>query len=210
MFISITRLNCDKSLSAEVHELQSDLGEFSIWYTPENFGMSEWSPRAKNLGLLKATLRLCKGLDPVFVKFKVTGWTSPHNKVFGKFTKDAWKKMWTILLNSDTISKTQMLLSKWTNTTCIQNIWRINCTRLMHVLTSIWTSCEVSIAGCSYIWAANLVLIAYASSEGSGEPAHSRSLARTSAARSYKQWVKRNLQTESQIPGPSEWLGMSS
>ena len=57
---------------------------------------------------------------------------------------------------------------------------------------------------------ANLVLIAYASSEGSGEPAHVRSLARTSAARSYKQWVKRNLQTESQIPGPSEWLGMRS
>ena len=55
---------------------------------------------------------------------------------------------------------------------------------------------------------ANLVFIAYASSEGSGEPAHPRSLARTSAARSYKQWVKRNLQTESQIPGPSEWLGM--
>ena len=34
---------------------------------------------------------------------------------------------------------------------------------------------------------ANLVLIAYASSEGSGEPAHPHSLARTSAARSYKQ-----------------------
>ena len=34
---------------------------------------------------------------------------------------------------------------------------------------------------------ANLVLIAYASSEGSGEPAHPRSLARTSAARSNKQ-----------------------
>ena len=34
---------------------------------------------------------------------------------------------------------------------------------------------------------ANLVLIAYASSEGSGEPAHPRSLARTSAARTYKQ-----------------------
>ena len=33
----------------------------------------------------------------------------------------------------------------------------------------------------------NLVLIAYASSEGSGEPAHPRSLARTSATRSYKQ-----------------------
>ena len=57
---------------------------------------------------------------------------------------------------------------------------------------------------------ANLLLIAYASSEGSGEPAHPRSLARTFAARSYKQWVKRNLQTESQVPGPSEWLGMRS
>ena len=57
---------------------------------------------------------------------------------------------------------------------------------------------------------ANLVLIAYASSEGSGEPAHPRSLARTSAARSYRQWVKRNLQTESHIPGPSERLGMRS
>ena len=56
----------------------------------------------------------------------------------------------------------------------------------------------------------NLVLIAYASSEGLGEPAHARSLARTFAARSYNQWVKRNLQTESQIPGPSEWLGMHS
>ena len=57
---------------------------------------------------------------------------------------------------------------------------------------------------------ANLALIAYASSEVSGEPAHPRSLARTSAARSYKQWIKRNLQTESQIPSPSEWLGMRS
>ena len=34
---------------------------------------------------------------------------------------------------------------------------------------------------------ANLVLTAYASSEGSGGPAHPRSLARTAAARSYKQ-----------------------
>ena len=57
---------------------------------------------------------------------------------------------------------------------------------------------------------ANLVLIAYGSSEGSGEPTHPRSLARTSAARSYKQWVKRHLQTESQITGPSEWLDMYS
>ena len=30
------------------------------------------------------------------------------------------------------------------------------------------------------------------------------------AARSYKKWVKRNLQTESQTPGPAEWLGMRS
>ena len=34
---------------------------------------------------------------------------------------------------------------------------------------------------------ANLVLIAYASSEGSGESAHPRSLTRTFPARSYKQ-----------------------
>ena len=57
---------------------------------------------------------------------------------------------------------------------------------------------------------ATFVLIAYASSEDPGEPAQPRSLARTSAARSYKQWVKRNLQTESQIPSPSEWQGMPS
>ena len=63
------------------------------------------------------------------------------------------------------------------------------------------------------IWAASSEfgkIIAYASSEGSGEPAHPRSLARTSAARSYKQSIKRNLQTESQIPSPAEWLGMRS
>ena len=40
---------------------------------------------------------------------------------------------------------------------------------------------------------ANVVLIGYASSKGSGEPAHQRSLAWTFAARSYKQGVKRNL-----------------
>ena len=57
---------------------------------------------------------------------------------------------------------------------------------------------------------ATLVFIAYASIEGSGEPAHPRSLARTFAARSYKQCVKKNLQTESQIPGLSEWLCMRS
>ena len=37
---------------------------------------------------------------------------------------------------------------------------------------------------------ANLVLIAYASSDGSGEPVHPRSLARTSATRSYEGWSK--------------------
>ena len=69
---------------------------------------------------------------------------------------------------------------------------------------SSWMSCKIGPRQ------AKLVLIAYASSEGSGEPAYPRSLARTSAARSYKQWVKRNLQTESQMPIPSEWLGMRS
>ena len=82
----------------------------------------------------------------------------------------------------------------------------------------LWTSLQVFfctkmetyfIASCGPRQA-NLVLTAYASREGSGEPAHPRSLARTIATRSYKQWIKRNLQTESQIPGPSEWLGMRS
>ena len=45
-------------------------------------------------------------------------------------------------------------------------------------------SCDVRLVGSRQ---ANLVLIAYGSSDGSGEPAHPRSLARTSTARSYKQ-----------------------
>ena len=53
-------------------------------------------------------------------------------------------------------------------------------------------------------------LLVWASSEGSGETAGMRRLARTFTAHSYKQWVKRNLQAESQIPGPSELLGMRS
>ena len=48
---------------------------------------------------------------------------------------------------------------------------------------------------------ANLVLMAYASSEGSGEPAHPRSLARTSAAHSYKQWVKRKARSLAPLNG---------
>ena len=47
---------------------------------------------------------------------------------------------------------------------------------LKHVMQTSYGPCQ-----------ANLVLIAYASSEGSGEPAHPRSLARIFAARSYKQ-----------------------
>ena len=91
----------------------------------------------------------------------------------------------------------------------------------VYIILSFWKLCHESgiilLAGYIHVAAltygprqANLVLIAYASSEGSGKPAHPRSLARTFAARSYKQWVKRNLQTESQISGPSEWLGMRS
>ena len=49
---------------------------------------------------------------------------------------------------------------------------------------------------------ANLVLIAYASSEGSGEPAHPRSLARTSAARSYKQWVRGTFRQKARSLAP--------
>ena len=75
------------------------------------------------------------------------------------------------------------------------------CTLLPHLRISLGTNGPRQ---------ANLVLIAYASCEGSGEPAHPRSLARTFAARSYKQWIKRNFQTENQIPGPSEWLDMRS
>ena len=76
-----------------------------------------------------------------------------------------------------------------------------------------WLILTISSLSCKIINGprqANLVLIAYASSEGSGEPAHPRNIARTSAARSYKKWVNRNSQTGSQIHGPSEWLGMRS
>ena len=85
--------------------------------------------------------------------------------------------------------------------------WQPVQTQIKRRLIRVYTVCFIVIYGPRQ---ANLVLIAYASSEGSGEPAHPRSLARIFAARSYKQWVKRNLQTESQIPGPSEWLDMRS
>ena len=96
----------------------------------------------------------------------------------------------------------------WTFAARIGHKYQIRLTRpKFETLTVILTTLRQNLIGPRQ---ANLVLIAYASSEGSGEPAHPRSLARTFAARSYKQWVKRNLQTESQIPGPSEWLGMRS
>ena len=50
---------------------------------------------------------------------------------------------------------------------------------------------------------AKLVLIAYASSESSGEPAHLHSLIQAVSQ-------EEPSDTESQIPGPSEWLGMRS
>ena len=83
----------------------------------------------------------------------------------------------------------------------------------MHVWRmSVWRkrSAIISWDGSNGSHQANLVLITYASREGSGEPAHPGRLARTFAAHLYRQWVKRNLQTESQIPVPSEWLGMHS
>ena len=50
-----------------------------------------------------------------------------------------------------------------------------------------WTYLTLSLLSIYGLRQANLVLIPFASSEGSGEPAHPHSLARTFAARSYKQ-----------------------
>ena len=69
--------------------------------------------------------------------------------------------------------------------------FRFYCLYLMTFGLFVLLSRLESRAGCGILLygprQANLVLIAYASSEGSGEPAHPRSLARTFAARSYKQ-----------------------
>ena len=70
------------------------------------------------------------------------------------------------------------------------SIKRISVLNLCHVLKPFVQSTPGLFKTATRIFGprqANLVLIAYASSEGSGEPAHPRSLARTSAARSYKQ-----------------------
>ena len=62
---------------------------------------------------------------------------------------------------------------------------KTNCNIYLDVRVLTWLT---NISKCKYgPRQANLVLIVYASSEGSGEPAHPRSLARTAAARSYKQ-----------------------
>ena len=62
------------------------------------------------------------------------------------------------------------------------------------------------------VWKLRIITVVWAalSKFGTYRICEQHSLARTSAARSYKQWVRRNLQTESQIAGPSEWLGMHS
>ena len=67
---------------------------------------------------------------------------------------------------------------------CTSEIGNENSTRVLSIPVR-----EIEITGKNMdgLRQANLVLIAYASSEGSGEPAHPRSLARPSAARSYKQ-----------------------
>ena len=138
-------------------------------------------------------------------------------------------KHWDSLSHVDSISvwlkNCLKVRRKWTTeehwypqSCCMQNSWKkmkIHCSQYLVRFPSL-ADCErnhVGSVGWLYIYGprqANLVLIACASSEGSGEPAHPHSLARTSAACSYKHWVKRNLQTENQIPGPSEWLGMHS
>ena len=61
------------------------------------------------------------------------------------------------------------------------SIWSVS------TLFALDTAISVIMKALTGLRQANLVLIAYASSEGSGEPAHLRSLARTFAACSYKQ-----------------------
>ena len=103
-----------------------------------------------------------------------------------------------------------LIIHSWNTEKLLQQLQSNNLKYINHFLYG-----QIKIFSCSVNTLygpcqANLVLIAYASSEGSGEPAHPRSLARTFATSWYKQWVKRGLQAESQISGPSEWLGMHS
>ena len=140
--------------------------------------------------------------------------------MFQSFQTDTDRSVWQVCANSvdqDQTSPGAETCSRrlvWSGSTLFHYFdtsLLINCSGLVHYLYYTGRTGLIDFFISSYgPRQANLVLIAKASSEGSDEPAHPRSLARTFAARSYKQWVKRNLQTESQIPGPSEWLGMCS
>ena len=50
--------------------------------------------------------------------------------------------------------------------------------------------------------------ITHATGEGSGEPAHPRSLVRAFAARTHDVWKKTKGPTKAQISRPTEWLPM--
>ena len=69
---------------------------------------------------------------------------------------------------------------------CLHTIWIVMFTCSVNRLCTNSDLCHDDCAFTLGSRQVNLVLIAYASSEGSGEPAHPRSLARTFAARSYK------------------------
>ena len=112
------------------------------------------------------------------------------------------KKKKNAHLNCKSFKKLEKKYNIYKKKCCLNQAWiYLDKLTLLKCMVSLWKN---------RLRQGNLVLTAYASSEGSGEPAHSCSLARTFAARSYKQWVKRNFQRESQIPSPSEWLGMRS
>ena len=82
-----------------------------------------------------------------------------------------------------TIYPTPENVFSWTRACDIKDVSFFNKTLLFIIVHVLWYTSITSYG----LRQANLVLIAYASSEGSGESAHPRSLARTSAARSYKQ-----------------------
>ena len=131
--------------------------------------------------------------------------------VWSASSLSAWRKLrsfathWAQSEDSDQTGRMPRLIWVFAGRTVILLV--LSCCGSYYVCQINWTERSCRLFGPRQ---ANLVLIAYASSEGSGEPAHPRSLARTFAARSYKHWIKRNFQTENQIPGPSEWLGMRS
>ena len=90
----------------------------------------------------------------------------------------------------------------WYSCLCFQISWFLEIFRLMSLYTNPVHTPFIN------VWYMDRVKQIWYLSPMRAAKVHPRSLARTSPARSYKQWVKRNLQTESQIPGLSEWLGM--